>query len=231
MKMFWLIGIIFLSISASCYAEVALQQIYGLRDKEILQDFIQKTENEIRATSSNIQKFKMIGIAYHNLATLKVKDADRKAVVYLQKAYFLSPNDDEVQAYFGSAITMIGRDSWNVLTKIDTVNKGIKMIDAAVVRMPDSIVIRMVRANNSLDLPDIFKRKEIAKKDFQYLEMLVTKSSLDIDPDIKAEIFYQLGMLYRRENNDSMATKYFKKAINASPDSQWGKKSERSLQL
>jgi len=229
MKILWLIGTIFLSISVPCYAEIELQQLYGLREKETLQDFVQKTEKEVGITSSDIQKLKILGIAYHNLATLKVKDTPRKAAAYLQEVYSLSPNDDEVQAYLGSATTMIGRDSWNVLTKIGTVNKGIKMIDDAVVMMPDSIVIRMVRANNSLDLPDIFKRKEIARKDFQHLEMLVTKSSSDIEPDIKAEIFYQLGMFYRRENNDSMAKEYFKKAINASPDSQWGKKSEGSL--
>jgi len=230
MKILWLIGIIFLSISVPCYAEIELQQLYGLRDKESLQDFIQKTEKEVGITSSDAQKIKMLGIAYHNLAIFKVKDASRKAVAYLQKADSLSPNNDEVRAYLGSATTMMGRDSWNVLTKIGAVNKGIKIIDDAVVRMPDNIVIRMVRANNSLDLPDLFKRKEIAKKDFQYLEMLVAKSSSNVEPDIKAEIFYQLGMFYRRENNDSMAKEYFKKAINASPDSQWGKKSGGSLQ-
>ena len=219
-----------MSISVPCYAEIELQQLYGLREKEALQDFIQKTENEDRITSSDIQKLKMLGIAYHNLATLKVKDASRKAVAYLQKVYSLSPNDNEVQAYLGSATTMAGRDSWNVLTKIGTVSKGIKMIDDAVVRMPDSIVIRMVRANNSLDLPDLFKRKEIAKKDFQQLEILITKSPVKVEPDIKAEILYQLGMFYRRENNDLMAKEYFKKAINASPNSQWGKKSGGSLQ-
>ncbi len=230
MKISWLIGIIFLNISVPCYAQIKLQQLYGLREKEVLQDFVQKIESEIRPASPDIQKFKMLGIAYHNLATLKEKDASRKAVEYLQKAWVLSPNDGEVQAYLGSAITMTGRDSWNVLTKIGTVNKGIRIIDDAVVSMPDSIVVRMVRAKNSLDIPDFFKRKEISKKDFQYLEVLITKASVNVDPDIKAEIFYQLGMFCRRGNNDLMAKEYFKKAINASPDSRWGKKSEGSLQ-
>lgn len=230
MKILWLIGIIFLSISVPCYAEIELQQLYGLRETEALQNFVLKAENEVRIDSSNIEKIKMLGIAYHNLATLKVKDASKRAVAYLQKTHSLSPNDDEVQVYLGSATTMVGRDSWNVLTKIGTAKKGIKLIDDAVARMPDSIVIRMVRANNSLDLPDFFKRKEIARKDFQQLEMLVTKSSTDIEPDIKAEIFYQFGMFYKRENNDLMAKEYFKKAINASPNSQWGKKSEGNLQ-
>ena len=229
MKILWLIGIIVLSISDPCYADIDLDQLYGLREKEVLQDFVQKTENEIGIGSADIQKLKMLGIAYHNLATLKVQDTSRKAVAYLQKAHSLSPNDEEVQVYLGSATTMVGRDSWNVLSKISSVNKGIKMMDEAVVTMPDSIVVRMVRANNSLDLPDLFNRKEIAKKDFQHLEMLITKAFVNVESDIKAEVFYKLGMLYSGESNASLAKEYFKKAIDASPNSQWGKNSKGSF--
>ena len=95
----------------------------------------------------------------------------------------------------------MGRDSWNVLVKDGFVHKGIKMMDDAVAEVPDSIVVRMVRANNSLQLPEFFKRKDIAKKDFQYLKMLITKSSVEIDSDIKAKVFYQLGTFSRQEGN------------------------------
>lgn len=225
----WIIGAVILSIAMPCYAELELQQLYGLREKAALQEFVQQLENKTKSHSSSIKKFKMLGIAYHNLATLKIKDASRKAVAYLQKAHSLSPNDDEVQAYLGSATTMVGRDSWNILTKISNVNKGIKMMDQAVARLPENIAVRMVRANNSLDLPKFFKRKEIAKKDFQHLETLIVKPSSNIAPDIKAEVFYQLGKFYKREGNILLAREYFKKAVNASPNSPWGKESERSL--
>ena len=207
-----------------------LRQLYGLREKDALQEFVRKSENEIRFNSSDLQKFKMLGIAYHNLAVLNVKDASGKAAAYLQKAHSWSPADDEVPAYLGSATTMVGRDSWNVFAKVSIVHQGIKMMDEAVGKMPDSIVVRMVRANNSLDLPEFFKRKEIAKKDFQYLERLIARSSAEVEPDLKAEVFYQLGMFFRREGNSSAAKDYFKKSTNASPGSQWGKESERNLQ-
>jgi tetratricopeptide (TPR) repeat protein len=229
MKMLSLIVAAVLCVALPSYAEIELKQLYGLREKAALQEFAQKTENEI-GNGSSFQKLKMLGIAYHNLATLNVKDASRKAVAYLQKALSLSPDDNEVRAYLGSAATMAGRDSWNVLAKLPNVNKGIKMMDEAAAELPDNIPIRMVRANNSLDLPKFFKREVIAKKDFQHLEMLIAKSPPDIEPDIKAEVFYKLGMLYKQEGNALLANEYFKKAINSSPDSQWGKNSERSLQ-
>ena len=230
MRILWIIGAAILSIAMPCYAELELQQLYGLREKAALQEFVQQVENRIKSHSSDIKKLKMLGSAYHNSATLKIKGASRKAVSYLQKAHFLSPNDDEVQAYLGSATTMMGRDSWNVLTKISNVNKGIKMMDQAVARLPENIAVRMVRANNSLDLPESFHRKEIAKKDFQHLETLIIKPSSDIEPDIKAEVFYQLGKFYQREGNILLAREYFKKAVNASSNSQWGKESARSLE-
>lgn len=230
MKILWMIGIVILGLSIPCSAEMELRQLYGLREKEALQEFVQKVENESKLDSSGAKKLKMLGIAYHNLATLKVNGASRKAIVHLQKARSLSPNDGEVRAYLGSATTMVGRDSWNMLTKINSVNKGIKMMDEAVVRLPDNVMVRMVRANNSLDVPESFKRKEIARKDFQHLEILITKSSANVESNIKAEIFYQLGILYKREGNVVLAREYFKKAMNASSDSQWGKESEKRLQ-
>lgn len=225
----WMIGLVILSISLPCSAEMELRQLYGLREKESLQEFVQKVEHDNQGDLSDVKKLKMLGIAYHHLATLKVKEASQKAATYLQKAFSLSPADREIQAYLGSATTMVGRDSWNVLAKVSIVNKGIKMMDEAVAETPDSIVVRMVRANNSLNLPPLFDRKEIAKKDFQYLEMLITKPSAEVEPDIKAEVFYQLGMFFRQEGNILAAKEYFKKSINVSPDSQWGKESKRNL--
>lgn len=197
------IMIIILSLSLPCYAEIELKQLYGLRNKENLQGFIQKVEHDKKGDLSDVKKLKMLGIAYHNLAVLKVKGASQKAAAYLQKAHSLLPADDEVKAYLGSATTMVGRDSWNVFAKISIVNQGIKMMDEAVAEAPDNIVVRMVRANNSLELPEFLKRKNMAKKDFQYLKMLITKPSTDVEPDIRAEVFYQLGMFSKGEGSIS----------------------------
>jgi len=229
MKMRWLIiGIIVAGISTPCYAQTDLKQLYGLRNRIALQKFVREMENVTKI--SDVRRLKTLGIAYHNLATLKVNGASGKAVDYLQKAYSLSSHDNEVLAYLGSAMTMAGRDSWNIFTKMSMVHKGIKKMDEAAASRPDSIVIRMVRANASLNLPDSFKRKETAKKDFQYLEMLITKSTANATPDTEAEIFYQLGMFAKQSGSISKAKEYFRKSINASPDSQWGKQAERSLE-
>ena len=229
MKITWFIGIIFMSASMFCYAENELQQLYGLREKAFLQNIIQQTERENGTALSDLEKVKMLGIAYHNLAILKEKGASEKAVIYLNKALVLAPDDIEVQAYLGSALTMSARDSWNVFIKVGRVKEGMAMMNEAVSKEPESVVIRMVRANNSLNLPDFFRQKEVAKEDFRYLEKLIMESRVDMPPDIKGEIFYKLGMIDKHEGNVLLANEYFKKAINFSPASEWGRKSEGAL--
>ncbi len=216
-------GIIFVSLVMPCYAEITVNQLYGLREKNRLEEFVSTVEPELKDNIGDGQRLKMLGIAYHNLASLKVKNSASKAESYLRKAAALLPADEEIKAYLGSAMTMVGRDTWNLLVKMTLVHKGITLIDNALAAWPDSVVIRMVRANNNLQLPDSFQRKEMVKLDLQYLEMLIAMSSSNIDADTQAEIFYHLGILYRQENNEIMAKNYFEKAINAAPNSQWSR--------
>lgn len=221
---------IFWNMSAICFAQIELERLYGLRDEKELRGFIEGFQQQkINVQFSDVEKLKMLGIAYHNLAVLKVKGASAQAVDCLQKAWSLSASDYETLAYLGSSMTMTARDSWNVLGKVSLANKGIKMIDDAVFHRPDSFVIRMVRARNSLDLPEFFSRTEVAKKDFLFLQGLFIKSNIPWDPAVEAEVFYELGMFFRRENNELTAKEYFQKAISTAPDSQWGKKSGEKL--
>jgi tetratricopeptide (TPR) repeat protein len=214
------------------YAEADLSRIYGLREKDKLNELIHNVEKQIKIDPSDKITFKILGIAYHNLAVLKVKGASVKAVEYLEKAYSLLPDDHEVLAYFGNAKTMMARDSWNIFTIISEVNKGLDMIDEAVNKAPDNIPIRMVRANNSLNVPGVFDRKEFVKTDFHHIEMLLKDPSWMGYSYIKAEIFYQLGMFYKAEGNEFLAREYFEKAVvndSSGQGSKWGLKAKKEL--
>jgi len=208
------------------YGETNLQGIYGLREKGALQKIVDEAE---KGTASDQEHLKLLGIAYHNLGVLEVRGAPDKAVEYLEKANSLSGDDYEVLVYLGSAKTMIARDSWNVVAKVSGVNRGIKMMDKAARKAPDNIPIRMVRGNNSLKLPKFFNRMPIAKEDFLQVEMLIKKAPSYLDSNTKAEIFYQLGMLFKLEENSAFAREYFKKTIAIAPDSQWGTKAKGEL--
>lgn len=211
------------------HAETDLTRLYGLRDKTQLKEIIHEAEDTIKKNPSDKGSLKVLGIAYHNMGILEIRGAPKKSVEYLKKAYQLSPDDYEVLAYLGSAKTMVARDSWNVITKVSRVNKGVNMMDKAVRKAPDNIVIRMVRANNSLALPKFFNRRHLAKRDFLAIERLIEKNPSPIDSTTRAEVFYQLGMIYKEEKDASKAIIYFKKTLEVAPASYWAIKAKEEL--
>lgn len=224
-------GIIWMMVNFPCliYAKMDFIKVYGLKDQKQLEKIILQTKDSIKGEISDKDKFKLLGIVYHNLGILKVKGAPEKAVENLEKAKQLSPDDYEILAYLGSAKTMIARDSWNVVTKISSTNRGINIMDQAVKKAPDNIAVRMVRAYNSLALPEFFKRRHIAKIDFLHIETLIKKTELNLDIETKAEIFYQIGLIYKSEGNISLAKEYFKKVIEMNHNSPWSIKAKKEL--
>jgi len=208
------------------YGETNFNKIYGLREMNDLRKIINETE---KANPSDKDGLKLLGIAYHNLGVSEVKGAPEKAVGYLERANQLSSDDYEVLAYLGSAKTMVARDSWNVVTKVSGINKGINIMDIAVREAPDNIPIRMVRANNSLKAPKFFNRNRVAKEDFLHIVGLIEKSPSSLDPETKTEVYYQLGIIFKFEENKSLAEEYLKRAIAISPDSKWGTKAKGEL--
>lgn len=204
-------------LNTSAFADVA--KIYNLMDREALKLTIAEIETK---GGQDIASLKTLGIAWHNLASLEVKGASGRAVETLKTASKAAPGDPETLAYLGSAMTMEARDSWNVVVKVSGVNRGINLMDKAVSLSPDKVVVRMVRGNNSLRLPDFFKRKEIALKDFLHLEALAKKSPGSVDADTLAEISYRLGVIYASRGDARLSSEYMVRAAAAAPQSKWG---------
>jgi hypothetical protein len=90
---------------------------------------------------------------------------------------------------------MMARDSWNFFTKLSEVNRGMNLIDKAIGKEPNNCVIRLVRAHNSLSLPDFLNRKPIAKQDFLLVQKLFTKDPTILDAETKADVVRQLDDL------------------------------------
>jgi len=59
--------------------------------------------------------------------------------------------------------------------------------------------------------------------------MLIEKSPSYTDFDTKAEVYYQIGMIFKFEENRPLAGEYLKKAIAIAPDSKWGTKAKEAL--
>lgn len=225
-----LMGLFFaVSISSSTYGEMDVGRLLSIRDKGELNKLAAEAEKVFGKNPKDKNSLITLGIAYHNLAILEVKNASEKAEEYLKKTTELYPEDALSLALLGSSISMVGRDSYNIVKKMTSVNKGAELLDKAVTMAPDSVLLRMIRANNSLDIPKSFGRQKIAKGDLLHIEGIIKKAPQEVSLDVQAEVYYQLGNIFKSEKDSSTARSYFKKAAEVFPDSEWGKKAKKEL--
>jgi tetratricopeptide (TPR) repeat protein len=211
------------------YAETKFGKILGSRDKGELNKIINEAEKGIGENPEDKNSLKKLGIAYHSLAHMEVKGTSEKAVEYLRKASKIDPEDFLILAALGSATTMVGRDSSGMIAKVKYTKKGNNMIDKAVAKDPDDFEIRLIRANVNINLPKLFGRKKMAKKDLLYIEETIKKSPKEVPSGAQAQVYYKLGTIYDSDGDDSTAKLYFKKALEISADSVWGEKARKKL--
>jgi tetratricopeptide (TPR) repeat protein len=204
-------------------AELPLSELYGLREERALRQLIEQEQQD----SASPERVKRLGIAWHNLAVLEQSGAANKAFALLSKLYETTPKDNEVLAYLGSAKIMVARDSWNFLSKISEVNKGIALLDKAVANEKDNVVIRIVRVNNSLALPGFLSREKKAKQDLNYLVELF--KHVEATPEELGEVYYKLGQLLAKASDNTQSAVYFKQTIQASPQTNWAKLAQEAL--
>nr|VFK16895.1 MAG: hypothetical protein BECKLFY1418C_GA0070996_10275 [Candidatus Kentron sp. LFY] len=198
-----------------------IKTLAGTMDRQVLKQEIERLETT-RGAMGKAEYRKRIGIAWHNLSALEVDDASGEADKWLGKVFASSPSDYEIMAYYGSARTMVSRDSWNVLTKMDVANKGIALIDKAIRKAPDNVIVRMVRANNSLALPEFFERRPKVREDFGFLHARLDK--LDISPETSAEICFKLGRILEEDGEREKAKALYEQARTIAPQSSWAEK-------
>jgi tetratricopeptide (TPR) repeat protein len=102
---------------------------------------------------------------------------------------------------------MLAKDAWDPMSKSSYVNQGIACMDKAVRMNPDNISIRMIRANNSKNLPRFLDRRSIAYEDFGHLARLFEKNP-DVAASLKVSVYRDIAALYREDGDTAKARKY-----------------------
>ncbi len=223
-------GLFFLlSLSSVSYGETDYGELLSVDDRGTLNAILEETEDVLEKNPQDLDSIIRRGIAYHNIAHARVKGVAKEAVSYLKKAIKLYPDDALLLVLQGSCTTMIGRDSEAIRDKMRYVNQGTALIDSAVRMAPDHVTVRMVRANNSSGLPNLFKRKRFTKEDLLHIEGIIKKSLKDVKPELQAQVYYKLGKIYKNEGDKTAAKSYYEKAAAVMPDSEWGKQARDEL--
>jgi tetratricopeptide (TPR) repeat protein len=191
---------------------------------------VKALEDSLKVAPESTQFLLELGILCHNVGTEGDKNAVKKSKKILEKLIKLEPENAEAHCWYGSVLTLNGRDAWFPLSKVKYVNDGIKEMDKAVKLAPDNITIRMIRANNNLALPDMFNRTEIAIADFEYLLSMKEEEPEIFEKDLLVEILLNLGNAYKKKGDLGKARKNWQKVTLIAPDSEEALEAKKLLE-
>jgi hypothetical protein len=175
----------------------------------------ERSESDEQNTSDQLRES---GIYFHDSALAGEPDAADKSFSAFSELKKIMPDDYEVLAYLGSARTMVARDMSNPIARISECKKGLAMLDKAVQQDEHNYLIRLIRANNSLALPDNFKRKKKAKEDLLYLIDLIDKDLVPLE--FQADTYFKLARVVIDSGDKVNGRLYLEKCIELSRESE-----------
>jgi tetratricopeptide (TPR) repeat protein len=150
-------------------------------------------------------------------------DGDKEAVVkaynILQKLHQLHPDNQLVEAYYGSTLALLGRDAIDPLERFSKATKGLKILDRIVNSAPDNVRARILRAYVSYRVPEeFFHRTATAIGDFQELVRLYEEDNSLLSQKTYWQILYNLGVAYQRSGDNDAAQKVWAKLMDVTTD-------------
>lgn len=180
---------------------------------------IQALEDSVKQQPENSKYLLQLGRLYHNSGASGNEQDVEKAEKILEKLIELEPQNAQAHCWYGSTITLKARYAKMPFNKMRFVSKGIKEIDKAVAIDSTNISIRMIRANNSLALPAMLNRLDVAVADFEFLLQLAQQNPQYFNNNLLADIHLSLGTAYQKKENIDKAKQHWQKVIELMPDS------------
>lgn len=133
----------------------------------------------------------------HNKGIQGDRQAVADAFAQLSELRKADPNNALLEAYYGSSLALMGRDETKLLDKADKATQGLVSLDRAVSMAPGDVVVRLIRANVCMRLPeDFFGRTQTAIDDFNELLSLNQKKPGLLTPAQHKEALLGLAKSY-----------------------------------
>ena len=137
-------------------------------------------------------------------------DGDKKAVKSanekLMKLREMTPNHALIEAFYGSSMALLARDSVRLQEKEELALQGLEALNHAVAMDPNHKEIRFLRGNVCLRLPDMyFQTAQIAIEDFTFLFDCYLANHSYLTPQQLKEVLNKLSESYQNAGNISKA--------------------------
>lgn len=148
----------------------------------------------------------------HQKAVAGDKKAVNKAYELLEKVRQAAPQNNLVEAYYGSVLSLQGRDAIDPNDRFQKAVKGLKVLDGAVSKEPDNVEIRILRSLVCNRLPEMyFHRTASAVEDFQYLLSRYEKDHHLFTQEFYWKVLYELGVAYKKLGRHQEAQSVWRK--------------------
>ncbi|HHU33526.1 MAG: tetratricopeptide repeat protein [Zhaonellaceae bacterium] len=136
------------------------------------------------------------------------KEAVIKAHALLKKLSRANPEDPVVNAYYGSAVTLMARDGSDPIRRMKDVKKGLSILDGVVSNAPDVIQARILRGNVCFRLPEtMFRRNSTAVEDFNYLIKRYEQNNSVFSQDFYLQLLDNLSQAYKNVGRNEESKK------------------------
>ncbi|WP_168118932.1 hypothetical protein [Paenibacillus sp. HB172176] len=163
---------------------------------------------------SNFEKRLKEAKKLHHAGTDGDKKAAKIANEKLVKLRRIAPEHALVEAYYGSSLALLARDSMRLPEKEELALAAIEALNHAVAMEPNQKEIRFLRANVSLRLPDdYFHTAQAAIEDFSFLLERYGADSTFLTAKQLKEVLNQLSEAYRIAGHLNKADEILQKLV------------------
>lgn len=146
---------------------------------------------------------------------------DQQAVIdciaELEKGLAATPNDELARVYLGSAYTLRSRDLGFGREKLDTLRKGIALMDEAAAAAPGDARVQLTRAVTNEALPIFLGRRKIARTQLDELLAMAEKDPAKLKPADQQLLYLNAGEAAKRAGDKARAVELWRRgaALNA----------------
>jgi tetratricopeptide (TPR) repeat protein len=177
-------------------------------------------ESRLALEPNNVKILVRVALEYHNEAALGGNLASarlKKARTYLEFALQHEPTNAFVRTLLGSAIIMSAREPLWFGTKLRRVREGIALMDAAINDDPNDPDARFTRASNNVFLPERFKRRDVTRTDFEWLQTRADRG--EFAPDFRQYVYLYHGFAHHRWGDERRARELWEAGLAINPRS------------
>ncbi len=192
------------------------------------QNKIDSLKVKLKTEPNNIQALTDLGIYYHDLGVKSDKKAVENGEELFTKILSLDSTNAVATAYLGSILSLKARDARMPWNKIKYAKRGFVQLDKAVQMEPENLNVRVIRAMNSYQVPQIMKRMKFAFEDFNFI--INHEEFKNWLADSRAFVYLHLGKAYERDDQHDKARECFDLAMKEAPFSKSGKEAKLVLE-